>query len=50
MEALLQGLILGILGYLVQEIRSLRKELNHIENELLVMKVTLPKRHDDDIN
>lgn len=48
MDAFLSALVLGILGYIVQEIRHLRKDFNSLENRLIIAEMRLPKRKDDD--
>lgn len=50
METLAYSLILGSLGYLIQELRQIRKELNTLENELIFIKLSLPKRKTDTLD
>lgn len=50
MEPLVSGLLLGALGYIIQELKALRKCFNNLENRLIVLETKLPKRKGDHVD
>lgn len=47
MDAILGIVATALVGYFVSKVEKIEAKLNRLEDEILLMKVAIPKRRDD---